>query len=166
MDLTDLTRHPARLAIVGCAALMIVVFGVRDAQLGSDTVRPDDLLFLLGIYTVPFLVFVFMVWSGRWSELKRIAAPLSKQVFIGFAADVTRVISPGMFLLTLPFWGALASHESLAGAWLLAGVLSSIVAIGCTIAGSPRRWVHAIVSIAMLPCWLFVAAFLAKAAMD
>lgn len=166
MDPKNWIKHPVRLAVSGFAALMIAIFGAHDAQLGSGTIGLDDLLFEFGIYALPFGVFVFMVWSGKWSEWKRLAAPLPKRELIGFAAEVMGVISPGLFLLTLPVWGLLAEHESVAGAWLLGGVLSSIIALVCTITGSPRRWLPALTSILMLPCWLFQAALLAKAAMD
>jgi hypothetical protein len=162
----DFSEHRVRLSILAVVALLVITFGVRDAGMASDSVDPKDLLFLLAIYAIPFLVLAFMVWTGRWSELRARGAAATVREKIAVAAEICGTIASGMFLLSLPLWIWLASHESFGSAWMIAGAMTSLVAVVCAGAGSPRLWRHAIASALLIPCWFILAALLAKAMMD
>ena len=163
----DFSEHRARLSILAVMALIVITFAVRDAGMASDSVSLDDLLFIFAIYAVPFLVFVFMVWRGRWSDLRaRKEAGATLREKIGVAAEISGTIASGMLLFSLPLWIWLASHESVGSVWVIAGALTSVLAIVCAVAGSPRLWRHAIAAALLLPFWLILAGLLAKAMMD
>jgi hypothetical protein len=162
----DISENRVRLSILAVALLLVIASAVRDARMASDFVNLDDLLFVFGIYAIPFLIFVLTVWTGRWSDLKAGSPGLTVREKISVAAEISGAIAPGMFLLNLPLWKLLASHESLGAAWLIAGVFSSILAIVCALAGSPRLWRHAIASALLIPFWVVLAGLLAKAMMD
>jgi hypothetical protein len=162
----NLREHRIRLSILAVMGLQLIIFAVRDAQMASDSVNPEDLLFLFAIYAIPFLIFAFMVWTGRWSELRGRSGSLTVRERIALAAEISGAIASGMFLLNLPLWILLASQESFAAAWLLSGAVLSILAALCALAGSPRLWPHTIASALLLPFWLVLAGLLAKAAMD
>jgi uncharacterized membrane protein len=162
----DWSQHRVRLAIIAVAVLLLMIFGVRDAQMASVSFDPGDFLLVIAIYGVPLLVFAFMVWTGRWSELKGGPNSLTTREKIALAAQVLGAVASGMFLLNLPLWMLLASHESFGAAWVFAGVLTSIVAVVCAVAGSPRLWRHAIASALLLPFWVVDLGLLAKAMMD
>jgi hypothetical protein len=162
----DISENRVRLSILAVALLLVIASAVRDARMASDFVNLDDLLFVFGIYAIPFLIFVLTVWTGRWSDLKAGSPSLTVREKISVAAEISGAIAPGMLLLNLPLWKLLASHESLGAAWLIAGVFSSILAIVCALAGSPRLWRHAIASALLIPFWVVLAGLLAKAMMD
>lgn len=162
----DWSENRGRLAIIAVAAVVLVIYAVRDAQMASVSFDPGDLRFVLAIYGIPFLVFVFMIWTGRWAELRDRSAGRTVRQQIALAAEVSGVIASGMFLLSLPLWMLLASHESFGVAWVFTGVLVTIAAIGCALVGSPRLWRHAIAAGLLLPFWIMNLALLAKAVMD
>ena len=162
----DWSEHRVRLAIIAAAAVLLVTYAIRDAQMASASFDPGDFLLVLAIYGIPFLVFVFMVWAGRWSDLAARSAQRTMRQKIALAADVSGATAAVMFLLSLPLWMILATHERFGASWLLAGVLLSIVAVGCALAGSPLRWRHAIAAALLLPFWVVNVGLLAKAIMD
>jgi len=162
----DFSEHRVRLSILAVALLLVIASAIRDARMASDFANLDDLLFVFGIYAIPYLIFVFMVWTGRWSDLKARSRSLTMREKIAVGAEIAGAIAPGMFLLNLPLWGLLASHESFGSAWLVAGAFSSVLAILCALAGSPRLWRHAIASALLVPFWVVLAGLLAKAMMD
>jgi hypothetical protein len=162
----DFSEHRARLSILAVAALLVITFAVRDAGMASDSVNLDDLLFIFAIYAIPFLVFAFMVWTGRWSDLRARNAGATVREKIAVAAEISGTIASGMFLFTLPLWIWLASHEFFGSTWMIAGALTSMLAIVCAVAGSPRLWRHAIASGLLIPFWVTLAGLLAKAMMD
>lgn len=162
----DFPEHRLRLSILTVAATLLITFAVRDAGMASDSVNLDDLLFLIAIYAIPFLIFVFMVWTGRWSNLRAGSTGLTMRDRIAVAAEISGAIASGMFLLNLPLWILLASHESIAAAWLMAGTVMSVLAVLCALSGSPRLWRHAIASALLLPFWVVLAGLLVKSMMD
>jgi hypothetical protein len=162
----SLAQHPVRLVIIGLAFAMLAGFAIRDSLMASDSIDPADLLFVVAVYGVPFLVFVFFVWTGRWGPLVGGAELRLARQRMASWSEVFGAISSGLFLLNLPLWSVLASHESLGGFWMLAGVLTSVTAVVCGGFGSPRQWRHVVLSALMLPCWVLLAGLLAKAARD
>ena len=162
----SLAQHPVRLGIIGLAFAMLVGFAIRDAGMASDSIDPADLLFVVAVYGVPLLVFVFFVWTGRWGQIAGGSEPRSARQRMASGSAVFGAISSGLFLLNLPLWSVLASHESLGGAWILAGVLTSVAAVVSGGFGSPRQWRHVVLSALMLPCWVLLAGLLGKATMD
>lgn len=162
----DWSKHQAQFAIIAVAAVVLAIYAIRDAQMSSGSFDPGDLLFVLAIYGVPFLVFAFMVWTGRWSELRSSSAERTSRQKIAFVAEVMGAAASGMFLSTLPLWMLLASHESFAAPWVFTGVLAEIAAIGCALVGSPRLWGHAIAAALLLPFWVVDLGLLVKAVMD
>ncbi|HEY2472169.1 MAG TPA: hypothetical protein VGI45_30560 [Terracidiphilus sp.] len=162
----DWSQHRARLAIIAVAVIVLMIFAIRDARMGSVSFDPGDFLIVIGIYGVPFLVFAFTVWTGRWSDLKGSLSSLTTREKIALAAETSGVAASGMFVLNLPLWTLLASHESFGASWVMAGVLMSIVTIVCALAGSPRLWRHAIASALLLPFWVVDLGLLLKAMMD
>lgn len=162
----DLPPHPIRWSITAIAALILVIFAIRDSQMGSASVNPEDLLFLLGIYGIPFVIFVFMVWSGRWRELRSGPENRTTRHIIALIAEIAGALAAGMFLLNLPLWVLLASGEAFGVAWMIAGLVISTVAVLCALAGSPLLWRHAIASALLLPFWVVDIGLLAKTIMD
>lgn len=134
--------------------------------MASASFDPGDFLFVLAIYGIPFLVFAYMVWTGRWSELTRKKPRLTTRQMIAFGAEIAGALAAGMFLLNLPLWMLMASHESFGNAWHFAGLLTSIVALACALAGSPLLWRHAIASGLLLPFWIVNLGLFVKAMMD
>lgn len=84
----DWSKHRAQFAIIAVAAVVLAIYAIRDAQMSSGSFDPGDLLFVLAIYGVPFLVFAFMVWTGRWSELRSSSAERTSRQKIAFVAEV------------------------------------------------------------------------------
>ena len=162
----NFSKQRMRLSILAVAAALLIVFAVRDTRMASDSVTLDDLLFLFAIYAIPFVIFSFMVWTARWSDLKLRPGTLSRREMIAAAGKISGTVASGMFLLNLPLWVLLAAHESFASGWLIAGTTISMLAILCALAGSPRLWRHAIASALLIPFWVTLAGLLAKALMD
>jgi len=159
-------RHPVRWSITGIAVSVLVIFAVRDAQMGSVSVNPGDLMFVFAIYGIPLAIFMFTIWTGRWAELRGGSAGRNIRQMIAVAAEISGAVAPGMFLLNLPLWTLLAAHESFATIWIFTGALASIVAVLCALVGSPLLWRHAIASALLLPLWFVNLGLLAKAMMD
>lgn len=161
-----LSNRHFRLPIVTAAALTFLIFSVRSVRLSGEPARWQGLLFVIGFFGFPLLVLVFIVWSSGWKEITGETRELSFRNRMALTAEAMGAASAALFVLLLPFWGVLVVHSSLAELWELAGVLTSLLAMACAMAGSPKRWRPAIASALLLPFWFAAAALFVKALMD
>ena len=123
-----------------------------------------DFLFLLALTGVPFLIFLYNLWSWiTWSE---VAAEDSRRSGLAIQGLALGGASAAMLILLLPLWSFVIEHEKVAVFWVGAGVLMAAAATVCGIAGAPRLRRAALLSVILLPFWLFAAGLLLKAVMD
>jgi hypothetical protein len=160
-----LTRARIKLGIIAIFALALLYFAVRDASMGGTEIF-EGLLFTFGIYGIPFAVFAFVVWASRWPDTTTEAGALSLRNRIGLTAEIMALMSSSLLLSTLPCTRIIAEHETLGAFWIYSGLGTAVLGAVFSIAGSPRRWIHAVSCALLVPCWLFKAVLLAKMMMD
>jgi hypothetical protein len=162
----DKPRHRYRLAIVAISTLAFLILAFRAAQPPGEPARLKDFLFIFSLFTGPFLVLSYVVWSTRWSEMSSGAAgdsPGNRMALLGAAAGTASSV---LLLLLLPFWGFVVAHEPAGEFCVGAGAVLSVIAGVAGTFGSAKLRRPAIVSVLLLPFWLVVAVLLAKATMD
>ena len=81
-------RHPVRWSITVLAVIVLVIFAVRDAQMGSASVNPGDLMLVFAIYGIPLVTFVFTIWTGSWAELRSGTAGRIIRQMIAVVAEI------------------------------------------------------------------------------
>lgn len=155
-----ISAHPWRAAIVAASGVAFAASVVAQAHAPGDPPQVRDVLFLLAVFGVPFLVFVFMVWTTRWERTPGVRPRLA---LIG---AVTGYASAAMLLLLLPLWSVFVGRDRLAAGWVIGGLVLALVASICGMAGAPRLRRAALASVLLLPFWFFAAVLLLRAALD
>lgn len=157
-----LRRH--RGLIVVLAALVFLGYLIWEAHTPGEPRTMRDFLFLLAMTGVPFLLFLYHVWSWiTWGEL---ASEDSRRSRLAIHGSAMGGASAALLILLLPAWSFVVEHDKLAECWVGAGVLMAVAAAICGIVAAPKlRW-PALSSVLLLPFWLFMAGYLVKAVMD
>ena len=157
-----LRRH--RGLLVAALAVAFLGYLVWEAHTPGEARTMPDFLFLLALTGVPFLIFLYNLWSWiTWSE---VAAEDSRRSGLAIQGLALGGASAAMLILLLPLWSFVIEHEKVAVFWVGAGVLMAAAATVCGIAGAPRLRRAALLSVILLPFWLFAAGLLLKAVMD
>lgn len=154
--------------LLGFATLIFLAYAVWGGHLPGEPPSMRDFLFILTLFGGPFLVFAYAFWSvSDWSGVAGTRGDReSRRLRIALTGAVLGGSSAALLLLVAPFWDALVMHEGLAKIWILTGMLTAIAAAVCGIGGASKLRVPALVSVMLLPFWLFAAGLLVKAVMD
>jgi len=127
-----------------------------------------DFLFFVALFGGPFLVLAYVLWS--LSGLTELATAwgscASRKGRIALIGAILGAGSAALLLLIGPFWSRLIEHEGLGALWAITGMLLAVAATLCGIIGSTKLRRSALVSVFLLPFWIFAAGLLVKGAMD
>ena len=150
------------------ATLAFLGYAVWTAHTPGQPRTLQDFLFIVGVFGVPFLVLAYGLWSLNGStELATTGyAGESKRGRIALAGAVLSTASAALLLLMLPFWDSLIERERLGTLWVITGMLTAAIATLCGIIGSSKLRRPAVISVFLLPFWLFAAGLLVKGVMD
>jgi hypothetical protein len=153
-----------RVPVVVISGLAFLVFLIWEAHTPGEPRTMQDFLFLLGLSGVPFVLLLYNVWSWMtWGELAAEDSRRSRLALYGLAMGAASAV---MLVLLLPLWEIAVQHERLAAYWVGSGMVMSAAGTVCGIAGSPGLRRPAILSVFLLPFWLFAAGLLLKAVLD
>ena len=154
--------------LLGAATVVFLAYALWAAHTPGEPRTVRDFLFVIQLFGVPFLVFAYALWSlmdstGMVSGQDSVNA---KRARIALTGAVLGAASAALLLLILPFWDALLNHKRLGELWVITGLFMTTAAILCGILGTSRLRRPAIVSVFLLPFWIFAAGLLVKATMD
>ena len=155
--------------LLGVATVVFLACALWVAHAPSEPRTVRDFLFVIELFGVPFLVFAYALWSLMDSAemvTRQDDSGNAKGARIALAGAVLGTASAALLLLILPLWDALLKHERLEELWVITGLLMTTAAILCGIIGTSRLRRPAIVSVFLVPFWIFAAALLLKATMD
>src|SRR6266571_2729309 len=119
-----LRRH--RRLLVAPLAVAFLGYLVWEAHTPGEARTISDFLFLLELTGVPFLIFLYDLWSWiTWSE---VAAEDSRRSGLAIQGLALGGASAAMLILLLPLWSFVIKHEKVAVFWVGAGVLMAAAA--------------------------------------
>ena len=153
-----------RVLVVVMCGVAFLLYLVWEAHTPGEPRTMQDFLFLLGLSGVPFVLLVYNVWS--WMTWGEPAAENSRRSRLALAGLTMGAASAAMLVLLLPLWEIVVQHDRLAACWVGSGMLMSAAGTVCGIVGSPGLRRPAILSVFLLPFWLFAAGLLLKAVLD
>lgn len=148
--------------------IVFLTFTLWAAHTPGEPRTLRDFIFVIELFGIPFLVFAYALWSlmGSAEIATRQDGDNAPRARIALTGAILGAASAALLLLIFPFWDVLVEREHLAELWIISGLLTTTAAILCGIIGSSQLRRSAILSIVLLPFWIFAAAFLAKAIMD
>lgn len=155
--------------LLASATLTFFAYALWTAHTPGEPRTVKDFLFVIGLFGVPFLVFVYSLLSlsgpTEIVSLSKSSAWTGRQG-IATKGAVLGAVSASLLLLMLPFWDALIVHEGWGATWVITGIITAAAATLCGIVGVSKLRGPAIVSAVLLPFWLFAAGLLVKATLD
>ncbi len=161
---TPIALRQYRGLVVVASGVAFSVYLVWEAHTPGEPRTVQDFLFLLGLTGVPFALLLFNLWS--WMSWDGASAANRRRGRLALAGLAMGTASAAMLVLLLPLWEIGVEHERLAVCWVGSGMLMSAAGTVCGIAGSPGLRRPALLSVLLLPFWLFAAGVLLKAVLD
>jgi len=147
--------------------LIFLVYAIWNAHTPGQPRTVKDFLFVLEVFAIPFVVFVYAVsFSSNWKGIAAAGREVGLRHRIAILGSVLGSASAALLLLFLPLWSIAVDHPLLQDCWVVTGVAMAVVAAVCGMVGASKLRRPAMFSIALLPFWAVLAAFLLKAAMD
>jgi len=158
----------SRGTLLGVATVIFLACALGAAHTPGEPRTVRDFLFVIELFGVPFLVFAYALWSlmGPTEMASGQDRGKSRGPRIAWAGAVLGATSAALLVLILPFWDVIVKHERLGALWLITGLLLTTAAILCGIIGTSRLRRPAILSVFLLPFWIFAGGLLVKATMD
>ena len=162
-----MTTQHNRARLVAIAFLIFLSYVAWNAHTPGQPRTLKDFLFVLGIFAVPFCVFMYAITSfSSWRDTAAPADEIGLRHRLAIIGSVLGSASAALLLLLLPFWTMAVEHQLLEDCWIITGAATAIGAVLCGIVGAPRWRRAALFSILLVPFWFVVTIFLVKAAMD
>lgn len=158
-------RNRGRLLAI--AFLIFLSYAAWSAHTPGQPRTVKDFLFILGIFAVPFGVFIYTISSfSNWRALAAPAHEVGLRTRLAIIGSVLGSASAALLLLSLTLWSTLVQHQVLEECWVVTGVVMAIAATFCGFLGVPKLRRPALLSVLLVPFWFVVAVFLVKAALD
>ena len=161
---TQMAIRRYRVPVVVISGVVFPVYLVWEAHPPGEPRTMRDFLFLLALSGLPFVLLLYDVWS--WMAWGAPAAEDSRRNRFALYGLAMGSASAAMLVLLLPLWEIAVQHERLAECWVGSGAVMSAAGTVCGIIGSPGLRRPAVLSLFLLPFWLFAAGLLLKAVLD